>query len=263
MSSNSCQVQAFQDDLWANFWPFSNWFEFLLLELMFIQARAWNFVQLLHFLVCWFTVSLNALVSMSLHVGRPRYCLCLSLSHPSNFSVAPAENTWFKHLLILFDNCFIRFALTLSTSQVFMVKKWCGFANVHIVHQLLPHGAIFCFFPTIFMMSSTYTDKNDPCIWWTNRHSQFGTFSHPSTNRPPSNRLSHKRPASGCPYRFRSRGTTEIFNGWQWFRPFVSWKTYRYVCTVWLWNFEQSGSVLQFYLSAGRYCISCLSVTTW
>ena len=59
-SSNSCEVQAFQDIWWANFWQFSNWFEFLLLELMIIQARTWTFVQLLHFLVCKLTVSFNA-----------------------------------------------------------------------------------------------------------------------------------------------------------------------------------------------------------
>ena len=33
-SSNSCHVQACQDNLWANFWQFSKWFQFLLFELM-------------------------------------------------------------------------------------------------------------------------------------------------------------------------------------------------------------------------------------
>ena len=36
-------------------------------------------------------------------------------------------------------------------------------------------GAILCFFPAI-LISSTCTDKNNPCFRWTNRHSQFGTF---------------------------------------------------------------------------------------
>ena len=35
---------------------------------MVIQARARDFVQSLHFLVCQFTISLNALLSMSFHV---------------------------------------------------------------------------------------------------------------------------------------------------------------------------------------------------
>ena len=67
-------------------------------------------------------------------------------------------------------------------------------------------GAIFCFFSAI-LMSSTYTDKNSPCFRWTNRHSQFCSFSHPSFNRTPSNCLSHKSPASGCRYKFLSWGT--------------------------------------------------------
>ena len=69
-------------------------------------------------------------------------------------------------------------------------------------------GSIFCFLPAI-LMSFTYTDKNKPCLRWTNKHSQFGTLSHPSSNRPSSNCLSHKMPASGRPYKFRSWRTTK------------------------------------------------------
>ena len=36
-------------------------------------------------------------------------------------------------------------------------------------------GSIFGFLPAI-LMSSTYTDKNNPCFWWTNRYSELGTF---------------------------------------------------------------------------------------
>ena len=55
----------------------------------------------------------------------------------------------------------------------------------------------------------------------------------------------------------------KIFNVCQGFRRFVSWMTYPYVWTFWLWNFEQSGSVLHFYLSVRGYCISCFSVVIW
>ena len=68
-------------------------------------------------------------------------------------------------------------------------------------------GAVYCFIPAI-LMSSTYTDKNNLCFLWTKRHSQFGTFSHPSFNETSSNCRSHNSPAKGWPYRFRSRGTT-------------------------------------------------------
>ena len=46
-STNSCQVQAFQDNLWAYFGYISDCFWLLLLEVVIIQARGWNFVQLL------------------------------------------------------------------------------------------------------------------------------------------------------------------------------------------------------------------------
>ena len=36
------KYKIFQDNLRAYFWQFSNWFEFFLLELMIIQAKAWN-----------------------------------------------------------------------------------------------------------------------------------------------------------------------------------------------------------------------------
>ena len=68
----------------------------------------------------------------------------------------------------------------------------------------------FVSFQPIFM-SSAYTDKNNPFSRWTKRHSQFGIFSHPCFNRTFSNCLSHNSPAKGCPYRFRSRGTTLSF----------------------------------------------------
>ena len=69
---------------------------------------------------------------------------------------------------------------------------------INILHQFL----MFCFFPA-FLMSSTYTYKDNPWFRWTNRHSQFGTFSHSASDRISSNCLS-----SGCPYKFLPSGTT-------------------------------------------------------
>ena len=66
---------------------------------------------------------------------------------------------------------------------------------------------MFCLFPPN-LMSSTYTDKNNPFSRCTNKHSQLGTFSQPYFNRILSNGLSHNSPAKGWPYRFLSRGTT-------------------------------------------------------
>ena len=43
-------------------------------------------------------------------------------------------------------------------------------------------GFIFCFFPAD-LMSSTYTDKNNPFSRCTNKHSRLETFSQPYFNR--------------------------------------------------------------------------------
>ena len=131
----------------------------------------------------------------------------------------------------------------------------------HVFVNFFHMGAIFCFFPANFM-SSTYTDKNNPCFRWTNRHSEFATFSHPRSNTTSSNCLSHKRPSTGFPYKFRSRSTTRssMFD-----HDFGHLCRGRRILTSGLSDsesVEQSGSILQCYLSAGRYCISCLSITT-
>ena len=46
---------------------------------------------------------------------------------------------------------------------------------MHFFHMRV----VSCCLPIIFM-SSTCSDKNNHCFRWTNRHSQFGTFSHPN-----------------------------------------------------------------------------------
>ena len=58
------------------------------------------------------------------------------------------------------------------------------------------------------ILSSTYTDKNNPFSRWTKRHSQFGSFSQPCFKRIFSNCLSPVVLPKRWPYRFRSRGTT-------------------------------------------------------
>ena len=51
-------------------------------------------------------------------------------------------------------------------------------------------------------MSSTVSDRNNPCFRWTNIHFQFGPFSHTSSNKTSSNCLSHNNPTNGWPTNF-------------------------------------------------------------
>ena len=204
VQSNPCQVQAFQDNLWANFWQFSNRFEFLLLELVIIQARTWNIVQLLHFLVFQFTVSLNASFpcrGTTLRFVRevfPILVIFLLLRQKRRDSN-----------IFLYCSTIVSFGLhsrwvhpkyTLSRNDVGSSMSTFFIIFFHM-------GAILCFFPAN-LVSSTHTDKNNPCFRWTNMHSQFGTFSHPNSIKASSNGLSHNNPANGWPYKFHSRGTT-------------------------------------------------------
>ena len=73
LSTNSGQVQAFQNNLRAYIWQFSNWLKLFLVDLMIIQARARNFAQLLRLFVRQFAISFNAFLSMSFHIVGPRH----------------------------------------------------------------------------------------------------------------------------------------------------------------------------------------------
>ena len=228
---------------------------------MVFQTRTSNFIELLHFLVCQFTLSFNTFLSMSFHVVR----LCNpslreALPNPGYFSVAPAEIL--DSNICLYSSIIVSFGLhsRWTHPKMYVTKKWCGFVKINVFHQFLPHGSHIPASFQPFFVSSTYTDKNNPCFRWTNRHSQFCTFSHPSFNRTSSNRLFHTNPADGCPYRFRSRRTTKSS---MFAHDFGHLCRGRRICISGHSDFgsEQSGSILHFYLGVSRHCVGCLSVT--
>ena len=109
-------------------------------------------------------------------------------------------------------------------------------------------SVIFCFFPVI-LMSSTYTDKRRPYLWWTNMHSQFGTFSNPSSNKASSNSL-HSNPMGSCQC---SPKISAIL--WRGKRTHTSGHSD-------FWMFSNLGASSNF-ACVSKYCISCLSVTIW
>ena len=105
-------------------------------------------------------------------------------------------NYGFKHGSIIVNNIFAYFTLSLITAQVHMIEKRCWFSKSTSLLSTFHIGLMFCFFPTN-LMSSTYTDKNNPFSRCTKRHSQFGIFSQPCFNRIFSDCLSHNSPAKG------------------------------------------------------------------
>ena len=61
---------------------------------------------------------------------------------------------------VIVNNVFAYFTLSLSTSQVYMIKERCWFSQITFFINYFPHR-INVFFPA-HLRSSTYTDKNIP-----------------------------------------------------------------------------------------------------
>ena len=151
-------------------------------------------------------MSFHTFLRMTFHVERPRNSFCVWFLPPRQFFSCSSRNSWFEYFLD--SSRTVSFGLhprwehpkhTWSRNDVGSPRS-----TIFIIFHM---EAIFCLFPAFFI-SSTYTDKDNPCFRWANRHSQLGTFSHPSSSKTSSNCLSHKRPASGWPHKFRSRRTT-------------------------------------------------------
>ena len=172
-----------------------------------------NFIQLFYLFIRQHTLSFNALFRMTFHIVWPRDSFCVKLLPPRQYSVVPAENSWFEDPFCTTSKLFrsvyfhVECIPNIRDQEMKLVRQDPRFF-INFFHI----GLIF-FFPPAIWISSTYTDKSIPCFRWTNRHSQFGTFSHPSPNRTSSNCLSHKRPASGCPYKFRWRSVGVFVRG--------------------------------------------------
>ena len=173
-----------------------------------------------------------------------------------HISVAPANDS------NIFEKCSIIVACGLHSRWVHPKSSWSrndvGSSMSTFFIEFFHMGAILFFFPAI-LMSSTYTDRNNPCFRWTNMHSQFGIFSHPSSDKASSNCLSHNNPGQWMTVQVSFNKYHGIFNYCPWFWPFMPWKTYPNVWSFRSGNFEQSGSILQFYLrrKAGTASAAC------
>ena len=96
----------------------------------------------------------------------------------------------------MINDCFIRFAFTLSASQVLVVRKWCGIVNIHIF-QFFHMGARFCFLPANLISSTERTYIPNTVLSPIRVLIKLLRIAFPKSN-----------PADGWPYRCRSRSTT-------------------------------------------------------
>ena len=187
-------------------------------------------------------------------------CVSISFRH-GDFSVAPAE---------ILDSNMVLYLSTISllishwhwvhTRNAWSTKD-VGSPNSTSLLSTFHIGLMFCLFPANFM-SSTCTDKNNPFLPCTNKHSQLETFSQPYFYRIFSICLLHNSPAKGWPYRFRSRGTigSSILD-----HDFGHLCRGRRIQMSAHSDFGISNNfgASSIYLRKGRYCVSCLSCAFW
>ena len=168
--------------------------------MMVIYAWSRYFVELLSRLVCQLTISFQTFLDLPFRRTTKKY-----EDFPRMVIIQfRLRKFWIqKHGSVIVHNIFAYLALSLSTSQVYMVKNDVVCPKATSLLSTFHIGSIFCFFPAN-LMSSTNTDKNNPFSRCKNKHSQLESFSQPYFNRIFSNCLS----PTGWPYRFRSRGTT-------------------------------------------------------
>ena len=189
------------------FWQYINWFKSLFLEMVIIQAKPWKFV------ICLFCSPVRRISLRTFeHVLPCRRTTLLFVREffcqPGNFSVALAQIRDSYIFTYSSTTTFVRLAFTLSTFQVHMVKKCCGFSRINEFSSICstqePYSAFFESFqyhphkPTIIIL--VFDEQTDIL--------NSVLFPNPSSSRPSSNCPSHKRPASGWPYKFRSRRTS-------------------------------------------------------
>ena len=121
-------------------------------------------------------------------------------SHPSNFSIVPAES---RDSNILLCSTII-FSFDLHSRWVLPKYTWSRnrFFKINQLRQFLPHKTQILLFLAI-LMSSTFSDEQSPCFRWTVDipSSVLFPFLVPIELRP--NCLSHNKPAIGWPHRFQ------------------------------------------------------------
>ena len=151
---------------------------------------------------CAFALSFYSLIRniarRTFHIAGPRDCFCVKFFPPRQLVNFSSRNSWFEHLFFLND-IFVRFAFTLSTSQVQVIKK------LMLVLQDRPSSSISS---SHFYVIHVYETELTLFSMHTQAFPIRYFFPIPVPTTLFSNGLSHKRPASGWPYKFRSRATT-------------------------------------------------------
>ena len=165
---------------------------------MIIQAKKWNFVQLLCLFVHQLVISFNALLSMSFHVVWWRDRCCVRMLRHTQFSVAGAE-------------------IRDSNPSLYISQQCSRSVRIHVACIPNTHGQEMMLVlqdPQVSLISSTWESYSAFFqSFWCRPHIPIRTILAFGEQKGTPNSelfyicLHHKRPVNGGPYRFRSRGT--------------------------------------------------------
>ena len=246
--------------LWAHFWLFSHGFQFFFFELMVIKTWNWHLIKLLSCFVSQLAISFYTFLCIAFHIAGPEKMFSF-LRAWSCFRYC-CGSCGFEHGSVIVHSFFACFALSLSTSQVFVVKKWCWFSQINLFIKYFTRRIKKCFCPANFVIHTYRQEYFSRC---TNKYSQLRAFSQTCSNRTFSNCRSHNSPAKGWPYRFRLKERLGL--------PY--WTKISAICVVVdeskcldipIWRFSIISNHLPFWLGASRYCVgylSCASRWSW
>ena len=153
-----------------------------------VVIDAWSryFVELLSRLVRQITISFHT----SLHDQKIFREWQVFLLQHRKFEI----QTWFCNCPQYL--CF--FTLSLSASQIYMVKERCWVSLINFFIEYFPHRIKILLLSNQFYVIHIHIyEKFFLTVHEKKKHSQFGIFSHPCFTRIFSNCLSHNSPAKG------------------------------------------------------------------
>ena len=134
---------------------------FSFFKMVIIQAKTWDFVQLLCLFVRQFAISLNTFFEHVLPCHRTTQPSLREVFTTCNFTIAPAEVCDSNMFLYSLKKILSRWVNTKYTWSRNEVGSSSSTFFIHFFHM----GAILHFSPAN-SMSPTYSDKNNPWFRW-------------------------------------------------------------------------------------------------
>ena len=130
-------------------------------------------------------------------------------TQPNNFGVAPAErDSSFEHLFAFLNKTFVIYIHEKNIPKILSQENDVRSPGSTNFNNFFHIGLEIC--PSRHSDVHHAHRKNRPCFRCTNQHSQLGTFSILGPTELFQIVLSPIDPANGWPYRFASRGTTDL-----------------------------------------------------